>query len=271
MRPAERPTLAARIDRFDRFDAGAVTWFLRLFGVALVIDVIAEIAAGVWHVHTGRFYPWRHLGIVPLYPASVLAIEWTLRAAAGLALLARAGQARSVAVAVRVAAAVLFAAVLERYSNHGVLLFLVAFFLAIAPPDVGSRSFADVAHPALGLVRAQLVIVYVFSALNKLTHGFASGQSLANLLGGELGAGPARALSVLVIATELAIPIVLLRSPRWGIALAIVMHLSFAALVPGVASFGLAMVAMAILFAGTAGAGGRARSAGPGVSVPARY
>lgn len=255
MRPAERLTLAARIDRFDRFDARAVTWFLRVFGAALVVDVVAEVAAGVWHVHTGRFYPWRHLGIVPLYPASVLAVEWMLRATAGLALLARAGHAGSVAVAVRVAAAVLFVAVLERYSNHGVLLFLVAFFLAIAPPDVGSRSFGDVAHPALGLVRAQLVIVYVFSALNKLTHGFASGQSLSNLLGGALGAGPARALSVLVIATELAIPIVLLRSPRKGIALAIVMHLSFAALVPGVASFGLAMVAMAVLFAGAPGAG----------------
>ena len=239
-----------RVDALDRFDARAVTWFLRVFGVALVVDVLTEVAAGVWHVHTGRFYPWRHLGIVPLYPASVLAVEWAFRAAAGLALVAGAVRPRVVATAVRVAALVLFVPVLERYSNHGALLFLIAFFLAVAPPDVTALSFAEIGHPALGLVRAQLVIVYVFSALNKLAHGFVDGRSLTNLLGDSLAPGPARALSWLVVATELAIPIVLLRAPRAGIALLLAMHLAFAALVPGVASFGLAMLAMALLFYG---------------------
>jgi len=203
----------------------------------------------VWHVHTGRLYPWRHLGIVPLYPAGVLAAEWTLRAAAGLALLVAAGSAKVVATAVRVAAIVLFVALLERYSNHGVLLFLVAFYLTLAPPDVTSASFGDRAHPALGLVRAQLAIVYVMSAINKLSHGFASGRSLSNLLGGAISPGPARALSIVVIATEIALPFVLLRWPRAGLAAALAMHVAFAALLPGVASFGLAMIAMAVLFA----------------------
>ncbi|MDB5219207.1 MAG: hypothetical protein JWO86_7134 [Myxococcaceae bacterium] len=232
----------------DRFDARAVTWFLRLYGLALVVDVASEIAAGVWHVHTGRFYPWRNLGIVPLYPAGVLAVEWTLRAGAGLALLAGATRAKVVAAAIRVAALVLFVAVLERYSNHGVLLFLVAFFLTLAPPDVSAPDFRDRAHPALGLVRAQLVIVYVFSALNKLAHGFGSGRSLGHLLGGP---SPALAtmLSLLVIATELAIPLVLVLRPRAGIALVVAMHAAFALLVPGVISFGVAMTAVAVLFA----------------------
>ena len=231
----------------DRFDARAVTWFLRLFGVALVVDVAGEIAAGVWHVHTGRFYPWRNLGIVPLYPAGLLAAEWTLRASAGVALLAGATRAKVVAAAIRVAALVLFVAVLERYSNHGVLLFLVAFFLTLAPPDVSAPDFRDRAHPALGLVRAQLVIVYVFSALNKLAHGFGSGRSLGHLLG--VSPALATALSVLVIATELAIPLVLMRRPRAGIALVVTMHAAFALLVPGVISFGVAMTALAVLFA----------------------
>jgi hypothetical protein len=233
----------------DRFDARAVTWFLRIFGAAIVVDVFTELAAGVWYVHTGHFYPWRHVGIVPLYSASVLAVEWALRGAAGIALLALPGRANVVAAAVRVAALVLFVAVLERYSNHGVLLFLVALFLSLAPPDVASASFDGAAHPALGLVRAQLVIVYVFSALNKLTHGFANGHSLSNLMGGALAAGPARALSWLVIAVELALPVVLWRWPRAGIAIAVAMHVAFSAMVPGVASFGLAMVAMAVLYA----------------------
>jgi hypothetical protein len=120
----------------DRFDARAVTWFLRIYGVALIVDVVSETVAGVWRVHTGQYYPWRNLGIVPLYPASVLAAEWALRAGAGVALIAGAPRVRVVSTAVRVAAVVLFVGVLERYSNHGVLLFLVAFFLTIAPPDV---------------------------------------------------------------------------------------------------------------------------------------
>lgn len=243
-----------RVDWIDRFDARAVGWFLRTFGLALVVDVLTEVASGVWHVHTGRFYPWRHLGIVPLYPAGVLAVEWALRVAAGLALVAGATRPRAVTLAVRVAALVSFVAVLERYSNHGVLLFLIAFFLTLAPPDVTAPSFAGVGHPALGLVRAQLVIVYVFSALNKLAHGFFDGRSLANLLGASLGGplapGSARALSWLVVATELAIPVLLFRAPRVGIALVLAMHVTFAALVPGVASFGLAMLAMALLFYG---------------------
>ena len=71
----------------ERFDARAVAWFLRILGVALVADVAAEISAGVWGVHTGALYPWRHIDIIPLYPERGLAIEWTLRALAGAALL----------------------------------------------------------------------------------------------------------------------------------------------------------------------------------------
>ena len=242
--------LRARLRTLERFDAQAVIGFLRLFGAALVVDVATELMAGVWHVHTGRLYPWRSLGIVPLYPASVLAIEWALRAAAGLMLVVGARHARVTLAAVRIAALALFVAVLERYSNHGVLLFLIAFFLTIAPLDVTAPSFAERDQPALGLVRAQLAIVYVFSAVNKLAHGFAGGHSLSNLFGSALAPGPAvQALSVLVIATELALPLVLLRWPRVGLAGVVAMHVGFAALVPGVASFGLAMIAMAVLFA----------------------
>lgn len=241
--------LRARLRTLERFDAHAVIRFLRLFGAALVVDVVTEVMAGVWHVHTGKLYPWRNLGIVPLYPASVLAIEWALRAAAGLMLVMGARHAKVLSAAVRIAAPGLFIAVLERYSNHGVLLFLIAFFLTLAPLDVTAPSFGERDQPALGLVRAQLAIVYVFSAANKLAHGFAGGHSLSNLFGSALPQGATQVLSVLVIATELALPLVLLRWPRVGLAGVVAMHVGFAALVPGVASFGLAMIAMAVLFA----------------------
>ena len=57
------------------------------------------------------------------------------------------------------------------------------------------------------------------------------------------------ALSVMVIGTELAIPLVLVLRPRAGIALVVAMHAAFALLVPGVISFGIAMTALAVLFA----------------------
>jgi hypothetical protein len=232
----------------DRFDGRAVAWFLRLYGIALVVDVATEMQAGVWGVHTGALYPWRHLGIIPLYPARGLAIELGLRGVAGLLLAACPGRPRLVALAVRVLVPVLFVALLERYSNHGVLLLLIALFLSIKPPDLTRPAFDEETHPALGLVRAQLVIVYAFSALNKLTHGFASGDSLTNLL--SLAPQSARFLSWGAIAAELALPILLLRFPRVGLAGVIVLHLGFALLVPGVWSFALAMIAMATLFRG---------------------
>jgi hypothetical protein len=234
----------------ERFQPRAVVWFLRVFGLALIADVLSEIISGVWGVHAGRLYPWRHIGIVPLTPPALLAVEWTLRAGSGLALATAANRARIVAASVRIAALVLFVAVLQRYSNHGVLLFLVAFYLTIAPPDVSAAgsSFEEAAHPALGLVRAQLVIVYVFSALNKLAHGFGRGHSLANLL--AMPPGPARLLSWVVIVTELVLPVVLFFRPRAGIALVVAMHGVFTVLVPGVASFSLVMVAMSLLFVG---------------------
>jgi hypothetical protein len=239
------------LERFDRFDAAATGWFLRIFGLALIVDVATEIAAGVWSVHTGRFWPWHHIELMPLYSTGALSLEWLARGLAGLALAVGAHRATVVAAAVRIAAVALFVALLQRFSNHGSLLFIMALFLSLAPPRVAASSFYKVDHPALGLVRAQLVIVYGFSFLSKLTHGFASGHSLSNLLGGRLSLEHARPLSWLVMATELAIPWVLLRSPRWGIAVVATMHLTFAAFVPGVASFGLAMVAMAVLFVGT--------------------
>ena len=230
----------------DRFDRRSVAWFFRLYGIALVVDVAAELTAGVWGVHTGALYPWRHLGVIPLYPARGLALEWALRGIAGLLLAGCPGRPRVVSLAVRVLVPVLFVALLERYSNHGVLLLLIALFLSIQPPDLSRPSFDEEPHPALGLVRAQLVIVYAFSALNKLTHGFASGDSLANLLPCSLPS--ARVLSWGVIAAELALPIVLLRLPRAGLVGVVLLHLGFALLVPGVWSFALAMIAMAALF-----------------------
>jgi hypothetical protein len=255
-------------DRLDRFHAGSVAWSLRLYGLALTVDVGIEIASDVWGVHAGRLYPYRHVDLVPLYPTGALAVEWALRGAAGLLLVLFARRAQVVAAAVRLASLALFAALLQRYSNHGALLFLIALFLSLAPPDVTAPSFDDAPHPALGLVRAQLVIVYVFTALNKLLHGFTSGASLGRVLGLGAATELSRAASWLVVGLELTLPLVLVLAPRAGVALVLALHLAFSATMPNVTSFGLAMLAMAVLFVDRprsphAPSGGATRPVGP--------
>lgn len=237
----------------ERFDRRSVAWFLRLYGAALVVNVLLEVRAGVWRVHTGELYPWRHIPLVPLYPPAGLAIEWLATATTGVALAAattspRAG--RVARVAARVAALATLAGVLQRYSNHGVLLFLIALYVAIDPPDVAAADFGVRPHPALGLVRAQLAIVYLFTALNKITHGFLGGAAIAALFGWS--APLARAAAWAVIAAELALPFVLVRWPRAGVAGVLALHLAFAAWMPGLWSFALAMLSMATLFLGSA-------------------
>lgn len=227
----------------EGFDCRSVRWFERLFGAALLVEVATQIASGVWHVHTGALYPWRHLGIVPLAPPALVAIEWALVIACAAALVIDRGRR----LAWKALAPLLLWGVLQRFSNHGSLFFMIALFVAMSPPDpTDQESFETSEHSNLGLVRAQIVIVYVVSALAKLLHGFTSGASLMHLF--HLSPGVAKAGSWVVIAGELALAVLVVKRPRIAIGAAAVMHGAFALVIPNVVSFGLAMVAMAALW-----------------------
>lgn len=226
----------------EGFERERVRWFERLFGVALLVEVATQATSGVWRVHAGASYPWRHLGVVPLERPAFLVVEWlTVVACAMLVILDRRRRA-----AWRVLAAALLWGVLQRFSNHGALFFMIALFVAFDPPDTTAEDFESREHVNLGLVRAQIVIVYVFSALAKLLHGFTSGASLANLFG--VAPGLARAGSWVVIAGELALAALVVKRPRAGVVGIVMMHAVFAALLPNVLSFGVCMLAMAMLW-----------------------
>lgn len=226
----------------QRFARGPVRAFEVLFGLALASEVATDAWSGGWAVHEGALYPWRWIRLVPLYPTWLLAIVWGLQMLAGILLAA--GVLRPIAT--RLAALVTFAWVVERYSNHGALLFLVSLYLALEPPRPDDPRFAVEHHGGLALVRAQLVLVYVFSAVNKLLHGFARGASLVNLLGVPLAV--AQPLAAAVVFAELLLPVLLLRWPRLGVAGVVLLHAGFCAVMPGLWSFALAMTAMATLF-----------------------
>lgn len=225
----------------DRFDPLAVRTFERAFATALTVEVFAQVRSGVWRVHEGALYPWRHLGIVPLAPPALALVEWIVVTACALALFAAPSKSLR-ARAWQVLAPVLLWSVLQRFSNHGALFFLVALFVSMSP----SRPYEKTDAPNFGLVRAQLVIVYVFSALAKLLHGFGSGASLANLFGWSPGL--ARGASWVVIAAELTLPVLVITRPKLGVGAVAIVHLGFALLLPNVTSFGLCMFAMAVLW-----------------------
>lgn len=223
------------------FDGRSLRWMARLYGLALAIEVVTGIRSGLHRVHTGELYPWRHLPFVPLYPAPVLFVEWAVTIVVAAVLVFGGASLRRHAW--RAAAMVTLTALSQRYSNHGALAFLVAAFVALDPPAVDD---GVVTSPFVALVRAQLAIVYVFSALNKLLHGWLTGASLANLLG--VPATTARPLAFAVIACELAIPALLVVRPRIGIVTLVVLHAGFAVALDNVTSFGVVMAAMAVTF-----------------------
>ncbi|MBS2015679.1 MAG: hypothetical protein JST00_22515 [Deltaproteobacteria bacterium] len=229
----------------EGFDARATRTFERLFGAALLAEIATQMASGVWRVHAGESYPWRHLGIIPLAPPSLLALEWALVALAASAIVVAPAHLRRLAW--RALPPLLLWGVLQRFSNHGSLFFMVSLFVAMAPPRVDRReAFEAEEHPNLGLVRAQIVVVYGFSAVAKLLHGFTSGASLVNLLG--VAPSLAKAMSWGVIGVELALAALVMTRPRLALAGAVLLHASFALVLPNVLSFGVCMVSMAALW-----------------------
>lgn len=236
-----------------RFERDAIPWFHRLLGLALIACVAEDISCGAWFVHSGRYFPWRHPGFLPLYPAPFLGVEWSLLLFAGLSyLLGR--RSRWVAF---LAASTMLISLLQRFSNHRSLIFIVLLYLALAPRE---RSAA-----AYRMIRYQLLIVYLFSAMNKIDSGFLSGKTLFALglqvhgallpdrwvhriLTGSL----AEPLSWLTVGAELVIPVLLMQWPGAGLVATFVLHFGFSVMMPTLWPFTLIMMAMAVLFSSAA-------------------
>jgi hypothetical protein len=227
--------------------------YYRLLGTTLAALVLADLHNDMWGFQTGRIYPYRHVPIVPLYGPAGLVLEWSgfLVSAAGLWLGIRRG------AALWLGAATMLASLTQHYSNHGTLTFMVLLFTALHPP----REDADLVRPNMLLVRWQLAIVYVFTALNKVIADYLAGQSMANLylalrnplVPREWFAPMFRppgvvALSVGIVLVELAIPPLLSRWPWVGIALVIGLHGGITLLMPGILPFGLIMLTMSVLY-----------------------
>lgn len=242
--------------RFAALEAGQVRGFYRLLGVALAARLWTDAQSGIWRVHTGELFPWRHLPGISLYSTSVLSIEWAALALAALGLLS--GIQRRASLYLGVVA--LLMGLSQRYANQNVLLLLISVFAALRFVSPRELATLELDSPNFALIRWQLWIVYGFSIANKLAHGFLSGDALVALFG--TGAALSQLAACAVIVAEALVPCLL----RWGNArlgfcAAVALHGTFALAMPGLWPFSFAMLAMAALFVPSASAGQPERAA----------
>ena len=227
--------------------------YYRLLAATLAALVLADLHNDLWGFQAGRIYPYRHVPVVPLYGRPGLVLEWAafLTSAAGL----WRGHRRPAAL--WLGAGAMLASLTQHYSNHGTLTFMVLLFTALHAP----REDADLVRPNMLLVRWQLAIVYVFTALNKVIADYLGGQSMANLylairdprVPREWFAAMFRppgvvALSIGIVVVELLIPPLLSRWPLVGFALVLGLHGGITILMPGILPFGLIMVTMSVVY-----------------------
>lgn len=226
---------------------GALEWSYRLLGAATLVMAGQELAAGHLGVNAGELYG-RRPAFFPLVPPGAMIALWLAQAGAGLALIS--GSKRRAAV--RFAACAVVLALTQSWFNQKMFLALTLLALSIEPPD------SEEPGVSVRTVRIQLALLYLASAAFKLRDGFGSGDSLASALEqiSERGLSPwivlplaaAPVLSKLALAAEAALPFILLRSPRAGVAGVVALHLGFAACLPGIWPYTLTACAAALLF-----------------------
>lgn len=229
----------------SRFSTASIGIFYRMLGLSILLLVVYEVFNAQWSVHAGVLCPRRLPTLIPLYPPAALALEWALTLAAGLWLLSGKGRRKAAALA----AAILAVSLTQRFLNQKLLIFFFALYGAV-----------DEESPGPSLILWQTTIVYWASALAKLRWGFASGDSLAQVLrlasdmpgavSGLFLLPWVKPLSLAVLAGEFSLPFLLWKRPRQGFVLLLALHLGFTLFMPGLWAFTAAMAAAGVLFIG---------------------
>ena len=234
----------------------------RLLGLALAAYIASDLLNGRWQAHEGVLWA-RRLQLGGLFPPRWLFLEWGVLGLSSIALLA--GKRRIWAV--RAALPACGVGLWSLYMNQRALLFLTLAYMAMGPAQPEAEDFERRPHPHLALVRYQLLIVYFFSAANKLASGFCGGAFLRALFGNMtlMSNQPlvppqwtlalfhrlpwsAPLLASAIVAGELLLPLALLKKPRLGVPLVAAFHLALALLMPDLWVFGLVMAADSLLF-----------------------
>lgn len=167
------------MDLFRRIPQWQMLVFYYGFGLAVTWQFIEDLYMGQGLVHSGEFAPWRQrvhwealIGLNP-YPLlataeAILLVLYFLRFRIGITALLLAG--------------VMFADNLGCFLNHRLLMSMEMFLIALVPPRGGTnRSDELLGYWNLDIIRYQVSLVYVTTAIHKLNEQFLSGETLHNL------------------------------------------------------------------------------------------
>lgn len=227
--------------------------FYFIFSLAIISRVISDLLLNRQGIHSGEVFPSRqYFPSIPIYSVFVFYLELTLAFVGALLLNSK---------KVRTASLIIVIAYLmglsQMFQNQKTLILIVASTLLIQPLSKNDRS-------SIWFLRYQLILVYSISALQKMFSGFNSGLDLLEttkyLLGLENNLfikqlltylqdpRTAEVFSLSTIVVELLIPIALIKAPRLGVALVILLHLSMNLLMKDITPFSLTMLALSLTF-----------------------
>jgi hypothetical protein len=252
-------------------DPRALAAFRTALGLAAVVKAgILAVSAPLLVTAEPPLPALGEMSLRALLPPSVVPVLLLALGVFGL-LLAMGAQARLSAGIVALLSGALLLFEGRMWSNHLLLLALLATLSAAAGGgawrDVSERAGAGagtrsrVHAPAAVLVCTQVAIVYLFAGLSKLSTDFLDGSVLA----AELAAGPAAgwfveparellvAMSVAAVAVEIALPVLLWlpRTRRWGALVGVGLHVGILVTVapwPDLVVFALLMLGAYPLF-----------------------
>jgi hypothetical protein len=216
--------------------------FYSLLAVAIVTRFFCDFLNERWRIHSGEIFPIRHIEFFPTYSTSMLCLEWGVTLIG--AILFTTNKIRWGALLVSLSYVM---SLTQMYQNQKFLILIIMFALAVQPLDLQRAN-------SLRFLKWQMLLIYLFTAVQKIFDQFISGDTLRILfldvlkINGIANPKLFHGLSVVVIATELSVPLLLLKKPWWGVAVVTGMHLSFAILMPDIWPFTLTMIALSFLF-----------------------
>ncbi len=223
--------------------------FYLLLSLSIFTRIVEDIYLNRIAIYEGILFPWRHLGIIPLYSSVAgLYLEYVISGAgAALMLLSRYRR-----WGVCLGAIGLLMSLSQLFQNQKILICILLLSAFICPPEKSRRG--------RDFLRWQLVFVYLFAGLSKFD-SFWNGEVLAILsqekshygLLGEyfwscLSSQAIVFFSKAVVVTELVLPLLLFKCSFVAWLLVLVLHLGFSLVMVDIFSFSLTMLALATLF-----------------------
>ncbi len=227
--------------------------FYLIFSLAVVSRIICDLLLNRAGIHAGEVFPNRHVfSFISIYPPAILYIEMALASAGAILLNLK---------RVRFGCLLIIISYLmglsQMFQNQKLLILIVACTLCIQPLSKTDKS-------SIWFLRYQLILVYSISALQKVVQGFNDGIDLSlttkYLLSIESNpvikallayvSDPLNAMifSVSTVVLEFIIPIFLIKRPKIGVALVVLLHFSMNLLMKDIMPFSLTMIALSLPF-----------------------